>query len=86
MQRFGSSNDRVVGLKGVYQEATAKNETDLEAVLRGYDEILRGNPTNMVGEALSVLGSRLTQIAYNEEKGLSSKAPLANYRSYQDPS
>jgi hypothetical protein len=48
-ERFGPSNERVVGLRGIYQEATAKDVDSLEAVLSEYDKILVDNPVNVVG-------------------------------------
>ncbi|KAL1845599.1 Inositol phosphatase SIW14 [Paecilomyces lecythidis] len=45
--RFGPSNERVMGLRGLYQEAVAENTKALEDVLRGYDEILVKNPANV---------------------------------------
>ena len=46
--RFGSSNERAMGLRGLYQEATAEGKADLEKVLKEYNEVLKGNPTNIV--------------------------------------
>jgi ER membrane protein complex subunit 2 len=43
--RFGRSNDRILGLQGLYKEATAKNEGELASVLREYEEILKDDPT-----------------------------------------
>lgn len=47
-ERFGPANERVMGLKGLYQEATAKDARSLEAVLSEYDKILAENPVNVV--------------------------------------
>ncbi|KAI9791790.1 MAG: hypothetical protein M1835_000093 [Candelina submexicana] len=44
--RFGSTNERVMGLRGLYQEAVAENETALEHVLLEYEKILQEDPTN----------------------------------------
>ncbi|KAL1994656.1 hypothetical protein VTN49DRAFT_2126 [Thermomyces lanuginosus] len=46
-ERFGPANERVMGLKGLYQEATAKDARSLEAVLSEYDNILAENPVNV---------------------------------------
>lgn len=43
--RFGKSNERVMALQGLYEEATAKNDTELQAVLGRYDELLTEDPT-----------------------------------------
>jgi hypothetical protein len=47
-ERFGPSNERVMGLRGIYQEATAKDITSLEAVLSEYEKTLAENPVNVV--------------------------------------
>ncbi|KAM0722026.1 hypothetical protein Q7P37_002952 [Cladosporium fusiforme] len=43
--RFGKSNERVMALNGLYEEATAKNEQELQAVLERYEELLAEDPT-----------------------------------------
>jgi hypothetical protein len=44
-----------MALRGLYQEATAANQGDLEKILREYEKILADNPVNVVriGEAMS---------------------------------
>lgn len=46
--RFGSSDSRVMGLRGMYQEAIAVNTADLENVLQSYEKILQDDPMNVV--------------------------------------
>ncbi|KAL4891369.1 hypothetical protein BDV59DRAFT_68757 [Aspergillus ambiguus] len=46
-RRFGASNERVQGLRGLYQEAVAGNQSDLEECLRKYDEAISENPMNV---------------------------------------
>ncbi|KAL3463756.1 hypothetical protein BJX64DRAFT_256095 [Aspergillus heterothallicus] len=53
-QRFGSSNERVLALRGIYNEATAESQSSLELSLKRYDSILAQNPAN-----LSVLKRRI---------------------------
>ena len=48
IKRFGDSNERVMGLRGLYQEACAENKTALEKVLKEYEGILGEDPTNIV--------------------------------------
>lgn len=48
VSRFGGSNERIMALQGLYQEATAENDTELQRVLTEYDAILKGDPGNMV--------------------------------------
>jgi len=43
--RFGKENERVMALQGLYEEATAKNDTELQAVLGRYEELLKEDPT-----------------------------------------
>ncbi|KFY58288.1 hypothetical protein V496_06195 [Pseudogymnoascus sp. VKM F-4515 (FW-2607)] len=47
VSRFGGSNERIMALQGLYQEATAENDTELQRVLTEYDAILKGDPGNM---------------------------------------
>jgi tetratricopeptide (TPR) repeat protein len=44
-ERFGNGNERVMALQGLYEEATAKNDAELQAVLERYEEILKEDPT-----------------------------------------
>jgi ER membrane protein complex subunit 2 len=46
--RFGASNQRVMGLRGIYQEAIANGPGDLEKVLQSYEKILQDDPMNVV--------------------------------------
>ena len=46
--RFGGENERVMALKGMYEEAVAVDKTGLEKVLKEYQSILKADPTNMV--------------------------------------
>lgn len=46
-RRFGSSNERVMALRGLYQEAIAKDNFALEKCLEEYDQILEST-VNMV--------------------------------------
>ncbi|KAB8202265.1 putative PEP-CTERM system TPR-repeat lipoprotein [Aspergillus parasiticus SU-1] len=46
-RRFGSSNEKVMGLRGLYEEAICENQSDLEDSLRKYDSYLLENPLNL---------------------------------------
>ena len=46
--RFGASNDHIMGLHGIYQEALAEGQPALERILQEYDDILADDPTNTV--------------------------------------
>lgn len=46
--RFGASDNRVMGLRGMYQEAIADGTADLEEVLQSYESILQADPMNVV--------------------------------------
>ncbi|KAK2750074.1 hypothetical protein FQN57_004566 [Myotisia sp. PD_48] len=45
--RFGPKNERVVGLRGLYEEATAKDAAALETILKQYEAILAEDPVNV---------------------------------------
>ncbi|KAF2854762.1 hypothetical protein T440DRAFT_416315 [Plenodomus tracheiphilus IPT5] len=45
--RFGEHNERIITLRGIFNEATAQSNGDLEKVFDGYEKILREDPTNM---------------------------------------
>ena len=47
-ERFGERNERVMGLKGLYDEAVAEDRAALGHILMGYEEILQQDPVNMV--------------------------------------
>ena len=53
-ERFGPANERIMGLRGLYQEATAKDASALEAILKEYQKILSGNAVNVVSKLPSV--------------------------------
>ena len=46
--RFGSDNERVMALRGLYQEATAHDEAGLEAILKEYNTIIEHESSNIV--------------------------------------
>lgn len=46
IERFGASNERVMGLRGLYQEAVAQDRPTLEGILTKYDEVLAEDPGN----------------------------------------
>jgi hypothetical protein len=52
-ERFGPANERIMGLRGLYQEATAKDGSSLEAILRDYNKILSENAVNVVSYLLN---------------------------------
>lgn len=55
-ERFGEKNERVMALRGLYDEATADNTRELEAILRRYEEVLAEDPTNTVSSTAPVHG------------------------------
>ncbi|KAF2474516.1 TPR-like protein [Lindgomyces ingoldianus] len=44
--RFGDTNERIIALRGIYEEALAKNPGELEKVFQSYEKILKEDPTN----------------------------------------
>ena len=53
--RFGASDERVMGLRGIYQEAVAKDNAALERVLQEYNDVLAEDTVNVVGIPLVYL-------------------------------
>ena len=47
-QRFGIQDERVMGLRGLYQEAEARNDDDLNKILVEYENVLAEKPMNVV--------------------------------------
>jgi ribosomal 50S subunit-associated protein YjgA (DUF615 family) len=48
-ERFGADNERLMALRGLFQEAIANDDAALKQVLEQYDSILANDPGNMVG-------------------------------------
>lgn len=46
--RFGADNERLMALRGLFQEAIAEDPAALEKVLKEYETILKNDPSNMV--------------------------------------
>ncbi|KAL6242347.1 Inositol phosphatase SIW14 [Rhinocladiella similis] len=46
-ERFGPTNERVMALKGLYQEAVASDMTAIKKILEDYNKILMENPMNV---------------------------------------
>lgn len=47
-ERFGTENERLLALTGLYDEATAKSDAELKKIVDTYNIILRKDPSNMV--------------------------------------
>lgn len=47
-KRFGPSNERIMGLRGIYKEAIAGSHKTLAEVLSGYENVLQENPIHVV--------------------------------------
>ena len=47
-ERFGADNERLMALRGVFQEATANDDAALKTVLEEYEKIITKDPSNMV--------------------------------------
>ncbi|KAI1614315.1 hypothetical protein EDD37DRAFT_124561 [Exophiala viscosa] len=45
--RFGANNERVMALKGLYQEARASDMAAMKIILEDYNKILEDNPMNV---------------------------------------
>lgn len=44
-----------MALQGLYQEATAENEAELQRIMKEYDAILESDPSNMVCQIAPIL-------------------------------
>lgn len=62
--RFGPSNERVMGLRGLYQEAIAQDQSALEKCLVEYEKILSETPVNVVRYCSFWLPVRGTQLQH----------------------
>ncbi|KAG8413230.1 hypothetical protein J3458_012817 [Metarhizium acridum] len=51
--RFGDSHDRVLALNGLFKEATASNNAELEKILEEYEALLQQNDASIVSGTLS---------------------------------
>jgi hypothetical protein len=47
-ERFGPENERVMALRGLFQEAVAEDKQALQKILDDYDSVVARDPTNMV--------------------------------------
>lgn len=45
--RFGERNERVMALRGMYNESLAENDAEVEKVLKNYESTLKESPLNM---------------------------------------
>jgi ER membrane protein complex subunit 2 len=64
IDRFGPTNERIMALKGLYQEATADNPQTLEKILKDYESTLAQNPVNMASNVKKkLLRTKLTELA-----------------------
>ncbi len=48
-ERFGAENERLMALRGLFQEAIANDDAALKQVLEEYEAILLKDSANMVG-------------------------------------
>lgn len=47
-ERFGDDNARLMALRGLFQEAVAKDDAALKQVLGEYERIMKEDPSNIV--------------------------------------
>jgi len=50
-ERFGAENERLMALRGLFQEAIAQDDAALKQVLGEYETILTKDPANMVSSS-----------------------------------
>lgn len=51
-ERFGAENEKLLALRGLFQEAIAKDDKELQQVLEEYGNMLEKDPGNMVSAVL----------------------------------
>ena len=51
INRFGAEDERVIGLQGLYKESVAQDQSEIEEVLKDYNNILTENPANLVSSS-----------------------------------
>lgn len=73
VDRFGATNERVMGLRGLYQEAVAQDDYALETILKEYNNVLDEDPVNTVR-----LSSTAKLLVFNAKSLLSQ--PVAKRR------
>lgn len=85
--RFGATNERVMGLRGLYQEAVADDQAALEKILAEYNDVLAEDPANTVCccplSKIIVFMLNLPVLASIETSYHTSLWSLANCRCYQ---
>ena len=66
-ERFGADKERIMALRGLFQEAIAEDDVALEKVLKEYGTILKQDPTNMVRKKSQANRTSLTVTARIEK-------------------
>ena len=67
--RFGASDSRVMGLRGMYQEALATSTEDLEKILQSYEKILRADPMNVVCQSYPDANTTIADLCSQYSRG-----------------
>jgi hypothetical protein len=68
--RFGDENERVMALKGLIKEAEATSNSELQVVLKEYEDILNQDGTNIVSMTAYDLGNVvLTNTSISQSDG-----------------
>jgi len=84
IERFGATNERIMALRGLYQEAVAENDVALEKILKEYNGVLAENPTNTVKspqpDRLPRPGANRCPKANHEATNCASSNPSENQR------
>ncbi len=81
-ERFGSQNERLMALRGLYQEATAQSDAALKEVLAEYEKILKNDPSNMVNHQYWTFWPLLTYPACIETPNCPPEISQQDKRSY----
>lgn len=65
IDRFGATNERVMGLRGLYQEAVAEDDAALARILEEYEQVLADDPVNTV-RSMAVQGLVLNDRPFSQ--------------------
>ena len=66
--RFGAKDERVMAMKGLYREAVAKDEKDLQSILTEYEMVLSEDAMNIVSTLKHAQVLQMLMVSANSEE------------------
>lgn len=80
-ERFGATNERLMALRGLFQEAVAADDAELKNVLKEYETILAQDPSNMVRLDKFCCNASIANLASpSRNAGSPFSSPLTRFR------